>query len=130
MKQCADKPCPNCPWLKSSLVGGGSIPNFSIEQMRNLQNTVPERGSEDDGFRNIMACHKSTVNNQYACAGYIAVHGLQNINVRLMGARGHADLGKVFDNCEGLDLYSNFHDMLDDYEKAQPEFDEFDEFNL
>jgi hypothetical protein len=119
MKKCADKPCPTCPWLKSSKVGGDDIRDFSIQQMRDLSITVPERGSDSDGFFNIMACHHSKEGEEYACAGYMAVHGLQNINVRIMALTGDVDLPKVLGNCEGLDLYDNFYTMLDDYENAQ-----------
>lgn len=116
MKICADKPCSNCPWLKSSSTGGADIPNFDIALMRRLKNTVPPRGSDQDGFYNIMACHKSNVNEEFACAGYIARHGIQNINVRLMAATAGLNLAKVIDNCEHLDLYENFYEMLDDFE--------------
>jgi hypothetical protein len=105
-----------CPWLKTSTGGGGDIRNFSLEQMRNLSCTVPPRGTDDDAFRSIMACHHSKEGEEYACAGYIAVHGISNISVRLMAAKGSVDLQKVFDNCKGLDLYDNFYTMLDAYE--------------
>ncbi|MDF9779038.1 hypothetical protein OKW11_006084 [Pseudomonas baetica] len=85
--------------------------------MRGLANTVPPRGTTQDGFRTIMACHHSKPGREYACAGYIAQHGQSNFNVRLMAFAG-ADLNKVVANCAGIDLYDNFHEMLDAYEAA------------
>lgn len=114
---CADKPCPSCPWRRSSTVGGADIPGFSIVDMRKLANTAPPRGTTHDGFRTIMACHHSRPGREYACAGYIARHGESNINVRLMAFAG-ADLNKVIANCAGIDLFDNFHEMLDAYEAA------------
>lgn len=114
MKKCADKPCPNCPWYVGS--SPQDIPRFSIEKMRKLANTAPPRDSTQDGFRPIMACHKSKEGVEFACAGYIAVHGIQNINVRLLGMNDGVDIGKVLDNCEELDLHGSFHEMLDEYE--------------
>jgi hypothetical protein len=119
MKKCADKPCPTCPWRKESKAGGGDIRGFSIQQMRDLSSTVPDRESDSDGFFSIMACHHSEEGEEYACAGYIAVQGLENINVRLLAAQGRIDLSKVLSNCEGLELYDSFYTMLDDYESAQ-----------
>lgn len=118
-KLCADKPCPTCPWRKSSTVGGEDIPGFSIEMMRNLATTVPPRGSKDDGFYQVMACHHSSEDHRYTCAGYLAQEGERNINVRLMASQGQIDMVKVRKNCEGLDLYPDFFSMLDDYEAAQ-----------
>jgi hypothetical protein len=85
--------------------------------MRALASTVPPRGSHQDGFRQIMACHHSKGGKEFACAGYIARHGESNFNVRLMAFQG-ADLNKVVRNCAGIDLYDNFHEMLDTFEEA------------
>lgn len=116
MKLCAEKPCKQCPWVRDSDVGGASIPNFDIELMRNLANTCPPKGTDEDGFRNVMACHDSKDGKEYVCAGYVSVHGLRNINFRLMVSMNNINVGKVLDNCEEFDLYDNFHEMLEDYE--------------
>jgi len=118
-KKCAEKPCKNCPWKKSSLVGGANIPRFDIDLMRGLSSTVPPRDSNQDGMYKIFACHDSKVGNEFACAGYVAVQGYQNINVRLMAMMGHVDIIAVEDACSDYEMYSNFHEMLDDYEAAQ-----------
>ncbi|WP_222933300.1 DUF6283 family protein [Pseudomonas fragi] len=120
MKMCAEKPCPTCPWRRSSTVGGADIDGFSIEDMRRLANTVPPKGSDEVGLRTIMACHHSKVGAEYGCAGYIAQHGWSNLNVRLLARLEDTDLSVVVDNCASIDLYPDFHEMLADYEAAQP----------
>lgn len=111
---CADKPCPTCPWRKSSATGGGEIPNFSIELMRKLANTVPPQGSDISWPRRIFACHSSKEGREYACAGYVAQEGATNVNLMMLGI----DVDKIKENCAGIDLYENFHQMLADYELA------------
>lgn len=118
MNLCGDKPCPTCPWRKESTVGGADITGFSIVKMRRLLDTVPLSGSSHDGFYKVMACHHSKEGLEYACAGYIAQHGFQNINVRLLAAQGRIDINKIVDNCSELNLYPNFHEMLAAYERA------------
>lgn len=111
---CADKPCPTCPWRKSSATGGGEIPNFSIELMRKLANTIAPQGSDITWPRKIFACHSSKTGREYACAGYVAQEGARNVNLMLLGI----DVDQIKENCAGIDLYENFHQMLADYEQA------------
>lgn len=116
MKVCALKPCLTCPWRKTSTVGGADIVGFDLEMMRGLSKTVPSRGSDRDGFFQIMACHHSKEGEEFACAGYIARHGEQNLNVRLMAATKQIDLPSLVEACSSIDLYDNFFEMLDEYE--------------
>lgn len=111
---CADKPCPTCPWRKSSAKGGGEIPNFSIELMRQLANTVAPQGSDVTWPRKVFACHSSKEGREYACAGYVAQEGATNVNLMMLGI----DVDQIKSNCSGIDLYENFHEMLADYESA------------
>jgi hypothetical protein len=119
MKMCDTKPCASCPWIKANPTTGEDIPNFSIELMRNLANTVPPRGSDQNGYFTIMACHKSKEGQPFACAGYMGMVGPDNINARLLVAQNKVDVKTLFDNCDKMDLYQDFYEMLDDYEAAQ-----------
>lgn len=119
MKLCAEKPCKTCHWRKSSTVGGADIPGFNMDKMRGLSNTAPPAGSEQDGFYKVMACHHSKEGQEFACAGYIARHGWQNINVRLMAATHNIPIQAVIEQCQDIELYDNFHSMLASYEAAQ-----------
>lgn len=111
-----NKPCKTCPWRKSSKVGGEPIPNFDMELMRGLANTVPPRGSEDDGFFSVMACHSFKVEDRVPCKGYIASVGDMNINVRIMASMKQIDFAEIIKEADGIDLYEDFYTMLDDYE--------------
>ena len=107
-------PCPTCPWRKSSTVGGADIPNFDLDLMRGLSNTV----GRGDGFRPIMACHYSACGAETPCIGYVAREGWSNLGVRIMAMRGDVDIAGIVEACEPLDLWGSFHEMLDAYEEA------------
>lgn len=112
------KPCANCPWRKTSTLGGADIKGFNIELMRKLTSTVPPRGSDADGFYSIFACHHSEKGSDKACAGYIARHGQQNINVRILAAQDKIPLAAIIEESDNIDLFNDFHAMLDAYEDA------------
>lgn len=111
------EPCPTCPWRKSSTVGGFDIPNFDIDLMRGLSNTV----GDGDDFRPIMACHYSppVCGSEKPCIGYVAQVGYTNLSVRMMALDGKLDMRGIWDACEKLDLWSTFEEMLSAYEEAQ-----------
>ena len=110
-----DTPCATCPWRKSSTVGGADIPNFNIELMRGLSNTV----GPGDAFRPIMACHGSACGAERPCTGYVAVEGYRNLALRIMAIDGKLDIAGIMDACEPLDLWPSFDEMLTAYEGAQ-----------
>ena len=116
MKTCETKPCLTCPWRKSNPKDGSTIPNFKMKLMRKLSNTVPPRGSEQDGFYGLMSCHHSREGKDFVCAGYLFVEGYNNINARMLMSRLNLDAEKFYRNCDQLELYSSFYAMLDDYE--------------
>lgn len=107
-------PCPTCPWRLSSTEGGSDIPNFNIDLMRALRNTV---GRGDD-FRPIMSCHYSEEGEDYPCNGYVAVVGWSNLALRIMAMEGRLDIRGVMEACEGLELWDSFEEMLEAYEEA------------
>jgi hypothetical protein len=107
-------PCPTCPWRRSSTVGGGEIPGFSLAKMQNLTCTV----GAGDAFRPIMACHGSPEGGERPCVGYLARHGYSNLAVRWSAAEGRVDLPAIADACADLDLWPDFHTMLTAYEAA------------
>lgn len=107
-------PCATCPWRKSSTVGGADIPNFDIDLMRRLSNTV----GEGDAFRPVIACHYSACGEETPCLGYVAVEGWSNLAVRVRSIRGQLDIGAVMDASAGIDLWPSFGEMLRAYEDA------------
>ncbi|MYM61609.1 hypothetical protein GTG28_20625 [Vibrio sp. OCN044] len=118
-KYFAPKPCKHCPWKRSSKVGGGDIPNFSLSLMRNLASTAKGGAVHDrDQFRKIFACHDSKEGSECACAGYVARDGLHNLNVRLLAIQNDVDLTSIIREAEKHELYDSFEEMLSDYEAA------------
>ncbi len=96
-------------------MGGADIPNFDLALMERLSNTV----GEGDAFRPIMACHHSKPDDEFPCAGYLAVEGESNINVRLLASRGEIDMRAVRSATASMDLWPDFHTMLNAYREAQ-----------
>lgn len=110
-------PCNTCPWRLSSKVGGADIPNFCIDKMKNLANTV----GEGDDFRTVMACHYSgEEGTEIPCVGYVAQAGISNLNVRIMAARNRGDIdwANVQAACDEIEMWPDFHTMLDAYVAA------------
>ena len=83
--------------------------------MRGLANTV----GEGDDFRTIMACHGSACGAEIACAGYIAVEGYTNLNVRILASYGKIPITDIIDACADIELWPSFGEMLAAYEEAQ-----------
>ena len=107
-------PCPTCPWRKTSTVGGADIPNFDIDLMRGLSNTV----GRGDAFRPIMACHGSARGAEEPCIGYVAVEGWSNLSVRMAAIHGRVDIKAIDETCADLELWPSFAEMLEAYEWA------------
>lgn len=106
--------------MATQLDGGrADIGGFSIATMRNLGDTI---GPGDD-FRPIMACHGSAPGAETPCAGYLVVEGWSNLAVRMGVIEGRIDMSSVVEAAEGLDLWGSFDEMLEAYEKSQPEGD-------
>lgn len=81
-----NKQCKDCPWRKDVPTG-----KFSPERFRKL------RGSVEQGFAPMFACHNSTEENKKACVGYVvnqafvSENGPENFNLRLMLGRKEID---------------------------------------
>jgi hypothetical protein len=112
-------PCSTCPWRKSSTLGGYDIPGFGLELMRGLSCTVSPRGTRTDEFRTIMACHGSPEGADQICRGYVYVEGWTNLSVRIMAMRGEIDMDAIEHACADIELWDNFHDMLEAYEEER-----------
>ncbi len=99
-------------------MGGADIPGFNLCKMQGLRSTV----GRGDAFRTIMACHYSgEPGTETPCVGYVAQAGWSNLSIRMMAIkeRGDIDWREVWDECEKLDLWETFEDMLAAYEEAQ-----------
>ncbi len=102
-------PCDSCPWRTDQ--DSSSIPGFKEDLARGLLKTV----GPEDGFRKIMACHKSPQEKPFACRGYLAMEGYNNISVRLLVATGNSPAPQaVLDACEahGVNLHPDYPSVL------------------
>lgn len=79
------KTCPECPWRKDVETG-----RFPPERFATLKRTC------EQGFGNpVFACHKSRMDDERACAGFLLVEGDNNFAVRLAVLRGDFDPRRV-----------------------------------
>ena len=102
-------------------MGGYDIPGFGLELMRGLSNTVSRPGRREDAFRPIMACHGSPEGADQICRGYVYVEGWTNLSVRIMAMRGEIDMHAIEHACADIELWDDFHEMLDAYEEEREE---------
>tara|TARA_Y100001936_G_C16061249_1_gene664261 strand:- start:1266 stop:1670 length:405 start_codon:yes stop_codon:yes gene_type:complete len=117
---CSTRPCKNCPWRKTTAPGGDAIPNFDQSLMRSLANCFPPKGSKQDGFHQVFACHH-TKDDQVPrmCTGYLLnqlSQNIPNIHVRLIILQNKFDIDAITQASEGIELYDSFWSMLDEYE--------------
>lgn len=76
--------CANCPWLRSSPPG-----EFKVERYISL------KGSVQQGFGKMFACHKSQEGEEFACVGALLRGGMANFYARTFVAQGQIDLSKL-----------------------------------
>lgn len=69
--------CDECPWRRDVPPG-----RFPASRFRDLRGTVQQ------GFMPMFACHKTSDGQTSACVGYLMVEGLQNFTVRLAVLNG------------------------------------------
>ena len=72
------RPCANCPWRRDSPAG-----EFPAERYDALRTTAGAPGHEAALDAPIFACHKSEPGRDRACAGWLAVAGIDHLGVRL-----------------------------------------------
>jgi Family of unknown function (DUF6283) len=105
-------PCKTCPWRVDADVT--AIPGFDSQKAVGLLGTASL--GDGDAFRPIMACHHSKEKNDYACKGYLAREGWNNLNVRILLAKDKIENpSAVLHACEtqGVHLEPNYPAVLD-----------------
>lgn len=111
------KPCKTCPWRIEADVA--DIPGFSLELAEGLDKTCDaQMGSP------AMACHQSTADGQFVCAGWLARYGADSITIRLvLGGAIHEDNapGAIL---KGITPESVFGDLPDDWPEMHETFEE------
>ena len=76
------RPCPECPWRRDT--PPGQFPAHRYEALRATAPTKGPYGREEAGLSDPMfACHKSAEGQEIACAGWLAVCGVDHLRVRV-----------------------------------------------
>ena len=95
-------PCPSCPWRVSTRTA--DIPGGGMDHAR------AALAMHDSPRGKVMACHLSTDEKPYGCAGFIARVGTDSFAVRLAMAFGALDLAEYGDG--GAELHPTMAAML------------------
>lgn len=95
-------PCENCPWRKDASTD--TIPGFSPSMMKELLVQC-----SDDGMA-IMACHKSTCDNNIICAGFALIVGYESIGLRIASRTRNFDPKDY--SADGVELHDSFEEMM------------------
>ena len=100
------RPCKSCPWPRTARAS--DIPGFDLRRAEALRRTV--NGDPGDPM---FACHLSRPGSEFPCAGWLAVHGRENIAVRLGIVTGAIPEAALDPGDDWPELYENFDSMLE-----------------
>jgi len=99
-------PCRSCPWRVDT--SAEQIPNFSLE----LAERLAACQSDQIGAP-VFACHLGRMGEEFACAGWLAVHGRDSIAVRLMLVRGELDPAALGPAPGWPELHVDYAEMME-----------------
>jgi uncharacterized protein DUF6283 len=102
------RPCANCPWRRDSPAG-----EFAGERYEALRVTAGRPGCEVGLGAPMFACHKSEEGRDRACAGWLAVAGIEHLGVRLAVALGRLPASALRPGDRWPDLFSSYEEMAD-----------------
>ncbi|QIV79781.1 hypothetical protein EXE63_00765 (plasmid) [Mycolicibacterium frederiksbergense] len=100
------RPCANCPWRRDSPAG-----EFPAERYDALRTTAGAPGHEAALGAPIFACHKSEPGRDRACAGWLAIAGINHLGVRLAVALGRLPAEVLRPGGEWPDLFDSYEEM-------------------
>ncbi|OWL95614.1 hypothetical protein B7435_30205 [Mycolicibacterium peregrinum] len=102
------RPCANCPWRTDSPAG-----EFSAERYEALRATAGSPGREAGLDAPIFACHKSEPGRDRACAGWLAVAGVDHLGIRLAVALGRLPSTVFQPGGDWPELFSSYDEMAE-----------------
>ena len=112
MKLAAGRPCPSCPWRRDQ--DGSAIPFYDHAKAEGLAATSPdERGYGPDYGAPMFACHQSTNEREFACAGWLAAVGAAHPNVRLNVSLGHLEPEALEPGEDWPELHATFQEVIE-----------------
>lgn len=103
------RPCANCPFRLDVEPG-----EFSAERYAELRATCRHEATVQAPLGAPMfACHKSPEGGEFACAGWLAVEGLNHIGVRVALAHGDLPREAMEPGADWPDLYPSYEEMAE-----------------
>lgn len=102
------RPCANCPWRRDS-----PAYEFPIERYAALRATSGHPGMEAGLGAPAFACHKSSPGRDRACAGWLAVAGIDHLGVRLAVAVGRLEATALRPGEDWPELFASFDEMAE-----------------
>ena len=104
-------PCASCPWRADATAA--DIPNFDLGLAERLAATCPdERGMGPDFFAGIFACHQSRIDEEFACAGWLAMVGHAHPRVRMAVGDGKVDIDALEPGKDWPPLHETYGEVL------------------
>lgn len=110
-----NRPCDECPYRLDAEPG-----RFDRERWEALRSSsADERGMGPEFGGVLFACHKTPEGGERACAGWLAVEGINHPTVRLSIALGHLPQCALTPGEGWPDLHPDFHaarrhDLMED----------------
>ncbi|WP_408580788.1 DUF6283 family protein [Burkholderia cepacia] len=106
------QPCASCPWRTSARAE--DIPNFSMDLAEQLAATCPDsRGMGPNYGARVFACHQSKIDDEFACAGWLAKVGHRHPEIRLAVTRGQLEPSALAPGNGWPALHDNYADVLE-----------------
>lgn len=115
------RPCDECPWRKDCEPG-----RFERERWEALAaSSADERGMGPEVTGSLFACHKTPEGSERACAGWLAVEGINHPLVRLDVMTGSLPMAALSPGEGWPDLHPDFrttraHDLDGGLTHAHP----------
>jgi len=105
-------PCKSCPWRVDATAD--EIPNYRPELAESL--SACQSGALGAPM---FGCHLSRPGEEFACAGWLAVHGRESIAVRLAVSSGRLDVDVLDPQPGWPELHSSYDEMMRKLRAAQ-----------
>lgn len=101
-------PCAECPFRRDTQPG-----QFPASRYEELAETVGAPGHEADFTAPIFACHKSPEGREEACAGWLAVCGIEHLRIRLALVEGRLPASALAPGAGWPELFTTYEEMAE-----------------
>lgn len=103
------RPCTECPWRADTDPG-----KFPLDRYEALAVTIGAAGHEAGVGAPMFACHMTAEGSEKACAGWLAVAGIEHLGVRLAVATGDLDADTLAPRAGWPPLFGSYAEMVDE----------------